>query len=603
LGSASAGSIFVDLLLRDAQYREGLKRSKDATSDFAKGVKDLAKELAPVLGVAGFAAIADKALTAADAIQKASQTVGLSVEGFQKFSYALKLGGIDQETFTTALIKLNNNIAAGTVPYASTQSALLGISDKLKGAKDSIEQTRIASEAFGAKLGARLIPALSQGSAGLIDLGREAQNLGLVFSSKLTKDAEAFKDQIEILGQVFTKNFQAGLLEGFVGDSKKIKDLYSDPKFLESVRALGDAFGAVAAAALQLAKVPAYLRAIFIELPSAGGRGIGNFINTGSFKDPNPNVSTTRPKTVDTVTHDSAAIDAALAQRGLQTNAELLERQKELQDDINKAAAEHAKIVGDATKSISDQTELLAIENDHWGENKNAVEAIVGLRKIELDLAEKGVTLSETDKDNIKQKLDALATEKNLQQELKDADQNRADAQKALLDSQEEQRKHLEDSITRVKEDLASNITDVIKGAKSLGDAFKDVAEHIAEAVTQAQILKLLSSVGIGGSGSGGSGGGGGFLSSIFGGDGPFGDLFSSFDVGTNFVPKDQLANIHQGEMIIPRVTADKIRANGVGTNVTMNVYAQDASSFARSQNQILQQTQMLLSKAQKRNG
>jgi hypothetical protein len=133
LASASAGSIFVDLILRNAQYNDGLKKSRSATSDFAKGVKQLAREFAPLLGGAGFLAIANNALNAADSVSKAAKALGLSAEQFQKLSYAFKLGGIDSETFTSAIIKLNNQLAAGKLPYADTQSAILGISERARG--------------------------------------------------------------------------------------------------------------------------------------------------------------------------------------------------------------------------------------------------------------------------------------------------------------------------------------------------------------------------------------------------------------------------------------------------------------------------------------
>jgi hypothetical protein len=46
----------------------------------------------------------------------------------------------------------------------------------------------------------------------------------------------------------------------------------------------------------------------------------------------------------------------------------------------------------------------------------------------------------------------------------------------------------------------------------------------------------------------------------------------SSFAVGTNEVPKDMLANIHKGEMIIPAFDAKKIRSGGGVGGVTQNI-------------------------------
>lgn len=598
MASGSAGSIFVDLLLRDAKYRDGLKKSKAATSDFAKGVKDLAREFAPLIGGAGFLAITNRALESADAVSKAAKSLGLSSDQFQKFSYAFKLGGIDAETFTAAIIKLNNNLAAGKLPYADTASAIFGISNRLKNAKDGIEATGIVSEAFGAKLGARLIPALSGGASEVNRLGKEAERLGLVFGGDLVKNAENFKDQIEILGEVITKNFQGALLKQFVGDSDSIRKIYTDPDFIDGVRGLGELFGALAQTLLFIGRnidnVLAPARWL-IENSEKLGQATGNFIQGRGFVNLPPNASFQRPQTVDQVTHNPAAIDAALKARGLPGLSGSGGDNPEINlKDINNE-------LDDALKKIQQQTELLALQNDHFGENKNQIEAIVSLRQAELDLAAKGITLSDADRANLEKKLRLLAGEKDLQDDLKEAEDARVKAQKEILDRQEEERKRIADSIQDIKKDLAGEITDAIKGAQSLGDAFKNVAAKIAEAVTQAQILKLLSSAGLGG----GDDDGGGFLGSLFGGGGIFEGLLSSFDVGSPFVPRDQIAKVHQGEMIIPRVQADGIRRNGgLGGGVTVNQYIStpDANSFQRSQNQILAQTQQQLARATRRN-
>lgn len=589
---AAGGSIYIDLILRDASYIQGTKRAKGATSDFEAGIKSLARSMAPLLGGAGFLAIANSALNSADAIEKSAKALGLTAEQFQKFSYAAKLGGIDSEVFTNAIIKLNNQIAAGKLPYADTASAILGVSNQLKGAKDGIERARIASEAFGSKLGAKLIPALGGGADGLIKMGKEAEALGIVFDNKLTSQAENFKDQIEILGEVATKNFQGALLKQFVGDSKTIRDIYTDPNFIAGVRGLGEVFGAVAQAMLAIGQilgatvkqVRAFVDAI-VDLGHEVGSNpaLRNFFGVGPVQ--NPNVSFTKPNSVTQVTHDPAAIDAALKAKGLPG----------IINEVNIQLVETNKAVEGITDKLAGQTEILAIQNDHYGENKNAIDSIVQLKQIELDLAKEGITLSEKDKALIKEKLKALEIEKNLQDELQQAEKERLEAQKKIQEEQEKQQQLLAESIQNIKEDLADNFIDAIKGAKSLSQAFKDVAASIAEAVTKAQILKLLS---------GGDSGGGDILGALFGGGGSsfFDSIFPSYDVGTPFVPQDQMAQLHKGEMVIPKIQADAIRKGQAGNNIVMNISTPDAGSFMRSQSQVLAQTQQMLARAQRRN-
>ena len=60
---------------------------------------------------------------------------------------------------------------------------------------------------------------------------------------------------------------------------------------------------------------------------------------------------------------------------------------------------------------------------------------------------------------------------------------------------------------------------------------------------------------------------------------------YDSFDVGTPYVPSDQMAMIHQGEAILPRGVAQSWRDGDMGgggdTHVHFNVNAMDAKSFA----------------------
>lgn len=575
MASGSAGSIFVDLLLRDAQYRAGMKGAKSATSDFAKGVKDLARELAPLVGGAGLTAIATSALKAAEAINDSSKAIGLSAEEFQKYSFALKQGGIDQEGFTTALTKLNNNIAAGNLPYKTTAEALLAISERLKNAKDGIERARIASEAFGSKLGAKMIPALIGGREEVLRLAKEAEALGLVFSDQLTQDADDFMDEIGKLGDVVTKNFQAGLLAEFVGQSGDIRDIYTDPSFIKGVQDIGEAFGTLVSFVIDSVKAfqdaKKALAAFGIEVGARSGW-------------------------IDRDVADEALLEAGERMRASADPARSTRpggggNPPEI--DLKKLK-ERQEAIEAVYDSLTKQTVLIQLQNDNFGESKEKIEGILRAREVMFDLEQKGVVLSDKERANIQAKLDALQTEKELQAELKEAEEARVEAEKERLKLQEEQRKRFEDSIQDIKKDLAGEITQAIKGAQSLGDAFKNVAAKIAEAVTQAQILKLLSSAGLGG-GSGG-GGGMGWLGDLLGG-------LLSFDVGTPYVPRDQIAQIHQGEMIIPRVQAERIRQGGMG-GVTVNQYitTPDAGSFQRSQQQVLAQTQQMLSRATKRN-
>lgn len=132
----------------------------------------------------------------------------------------------------------------------------------------------------------------------------------------------------------------------------------------------------------------------------------------------------------------------------------------------------------------------------------------------------------------------------------------------------------------RAAENIQDSLADFLfdpfeKGLAGMLDSFVKTLQRMAAEAASKQIL-------IGLFGEGGFSSGGGIIGSIFN-SGPSlsqgsmdlakgGSLFS-FDVGTNYVPRDMVANIHKGEMIIPAYDAEKMRNGGMGgNNVTVNV-------------------------------
>ena len=53
-----------------------------------------------------------------------------------------------------------------------------------------------------------------------------------------------------------------------------------------------------------------------------------------------------------------------------------------------------------------------------------------------------------------------------------------------------------------------------------------------------------------------------------------------SYDVGTSYIPKDQIANVHKGKMIIPRDFAESIRNGQLNLGANNINYNADISSL-----------------------
>lgn len=179
------------------------------------------------------------------------------------------------------------------------------------------------------------------------------------------------------------------------------------------------------------------------------------------------------------------------------------------------------------------------------------------------------------------------------------------------------------------KNGVEASTASLIKGvsqdtmSQSASQMATQALQQLAEAAQQASAA-LQSMGNKGGSGVGGLGslfGGGGMGSNpegymgtmnnpsayVGGGGGDFLSGLFSFDVGADSIPRDMIAKIHKGEMILPSDTAERIRNGGIGgggapINVTNN-FTLDGTHDKRSQSQIGAALGAGVQKAQRRNG
>jgi methyl-accepting chemotaxis protein len=143
-------------------------------------------------------------------------------------------------------------------------------------------------------------------------------------------------------------------------------------------------------------------------------------------------------------------------------------------------------------------------------------------------------------------------------------------------------------------ERLNYTINRVNDSGEQMGDTFNNTFGDLTRAVAGSQnafdslrnvALRALGDIGnslINMATGGGSGGGlGGLIAGgigrIFGGvtatSGPAAGqtVFPSFDVGSQYVPRDMLAQVHRGEMIVPAAKAASMRAGESGITVVQN--------------------------------
>ncbi|WP_326883161.1 hypothetical protein U8P73_14835 [Rhizobium beringeri] len=164
----------------------------------------------------GLTRLAKSGADAADAAGKAAQAAGLQIDAYGRLAFAAEQNDVAAEAFGAAMSKLNKAIgeaAAGGKEAAGKFSAL-GVSIKdthgrlrptedivhdLAGAfanlPDGAKKSAAAINVFG-KSGASLLPFLNEGKQGLIDLGQQAEKLGIVFTAADSDIGDAMGDAL-----------------------------------------------------------------------------------------------------------------------------------------------------------------------------------------------------------------------------------------------------------------------------------------------------------------------------------------------------------------------------------------------------------------------
>jgi hypothetical protein len=228
------------------------KRSSAALAGLATAAAGIAA--AGVLAAGALFLLTKRAVENADAIAKAADKVGLSVESLQELRYAAELAGVETKTLDMAMQRFSRRVGEAAQGQGELRATLeqyniavkdsegnaRALDDVLNDYVDTIfkaesqqEKLRLAFKAFDSE-GAALVNMFKDGSAGLQEFRDEAQRLGLVLSEDAVRGAEAANDALLRMEKILSVNLQKVLLQ-----------------FAPQITALGQAF---ADAAPQIAK-------------------------------------------------------------------------------------------------------------------------------------------------------------------------------------------------------------------------------------------------------------------------------------------------------------------------------------------------------------
>lgn len=197
------------------------KTEKKGGLDLKKFAKDAGKAFAAV-GAAAVAAagaifkLVDEVTSAGDEVAKAARVAGLGAEEFQRLAFAADRSGASTENVTKASQNFQRFFqeatAKGATPFTEALDRVglsmddladipferrLGlIGDALNKVEDESEKVFLAQKLLGEEAGPKLASLLASGTAGITDMGDEAERLGVVLSDDALAASEEFQDQV-----------------------------------------------------------------------------------------------------------------------------------------------------------------------------------------------------------------------------------------------------------------------------------------------------------------------------------------------------------------------------------------------------------------------
>lgn len=159
------------------------------------------------IGVAGFGALIKGTLNAQNNLYDLSARLGVTTEGLSRLHHAAELSGVSANTMNMGLQRMTRRLAEAKLGTGEAVKALqsLGLSanklseskpeeqfsvlaDALHGVTDPAERVRLAFKFFDAE-GVALLQTMTDGSAGLREMGAEADRLGVTVSQKTATGA------------------------------------------------------------------------------------------------------------------------------------------------------------------------------------------------------------------------------------------------------------------------------------------------------------------------------------------------------------------------------------------------------------------------------
>ncbi len=199
--------VSVKMGLDKSGFESGLRGVKGSLDTFKGALSALGVGFSLGAARGFFADILDMAET----LDRQSEALGVSTDFLQGWQAAARQSGSDSETAAKALDKFTAHLKETGREGADVETEIRRLADRIAATNDPVARVGLAVEAFGEKIGARLVPTLQGGSRALSDFIASAKKLSPDEIRRLQEVGdriEEAKNNLKVAG--------GGLLNGFL---------------------------------------------------------------------------------------------------------------------------------------------------------------------------------------------------------------------------------------------------------------------------------------------------------------------------------------------------------------------------------------------------
>ena len=249
--AAKIGTLLIDIQANIARLQQDFSKAQStvngAVGKMGAAVKAFGVAAVGYMSGRAILGVVDAAIDGADALGKLSTRSGVAVETLSALGHAASLGDASVQDVARGLgmlsmkaIDASNGSKEAARAFAqlgvdfkgpngeirASDEMLMDIADTFARLPDGPVKAGLAMKLFG-ESGTKLIPMLNSGRAGLEEMKKEAEALGLVVGEDTARQAEAFNDNMTRLSKV-TTGLANGVIEELLPTLLKFTDWLVD---------------------------------------------------------------------------------------------------------------------------------------------------------------------------------------------------------------------------------------------------------------------------------------------------------------------------------------------------------------------------------------